>query len=90
MSLKLFYLTTEIEPFASTSHLGKFSVDVPLALQTVEHDIRTIIPNKKLWSSKMNAVPHEKKIDKLQWGDSLYINTQDPNLIGKTFYWNIG
>ena len=44
MSLKLFFLTTEIEPFASTSHLGKFSVDVPLALQTVEHDIRTIIP----------------------------------------------
>ena len=26
MSLKLFFLTTEIEPFASTSHLGKFSV----------------------------------------------------------------
>ena len=44
MSLKLFFLTTEIEPFASTSHLGKFSVDIPLALQTVEHDIRTIIP----------------------------------------------
>lgn len=44
MSLKLFYLTTEISPFANTSHLGKYSVDVPLALQTMGHDIRTMIP----------------------------------------------
>ena len=44
MPLKLFYLTTEIAPFASTSHLGKYSVDVPLALQTIGHDVRTMIP----------------------------------------------
>jgi len=44
MPLKLFFLTTEIEPFASTSHLGKFSVDVPFALQSIDHDIRIIIP----------------------------------------------
>ena len=44
MPLKLFYLTTEITPFASTSHLGKYSVDVPLALQTIGHDVRTMIP----------------------------------------------
>jgi starch synthase len=44
MPLKLFYLTTEITPFASTSLLGDFSVKVPLALQTLGHDIRTMIP----------------------------------------------
>ena len=44
MSLKLFYFTTEISPFASTSNLANFSVNVPLALQTLGHDIRTIIP----------------------------------------------
>ena len=44
MSLKLFYLTTEISPFASTSPLGEFSVKVPLALQSSGHDIRTILP----------------------------------------------
>ncbi len=44
MSLKLFYLTTEITPFADTSHLGKYSVVVPLALQTMGHDVRTMIP----------------------------------------------
>lgn len=44
MSLKLFYLTTEICPFASTSPLGEFSVRVPLSLQTAGHDIRTILP----------------------------------------------
>jgi starch synthase len=44
MSLKLFYLTTEISPFAETSHLGKYSVHVPLALQIAGHDVRTMIP----------------------------------------------
>jgi|TARA_B110000263_G_scaffold100091_1_gene87498 starch synthase len=44
MSLKLFYLTTEIDPFASTSHLGKYSVHIPYALQNLGHDIRIMIP----------------------------------------------
>ena len=44
MSLKLFYLTAEISPFANTSHLADYSVNVPLALQDLGHDIRTIIP----------------------------------------------
>ena len=44
MSLKLFYFTTEISPFANTSNLSKYSVDVPLALQEFGHDIRTILP----------------------------------------------
>ena len=44
MSLKLFYLTTEITPFAETSHLGNYSVHIPLALQTLGHDMRTMIP----------------------------------------------
>ena len=44
MSLKLFYYTTEIAPFANKSLLSKYSVDVPLSLQTAGHDIRTILP----------------------------------------------
>lgn len=44
MPLKLFYLTTEITPFADTSHLGQYSVNIPLALQTIGHDVRTMIP----------------------------------------------
>ena len=44
MPLKIFYLTTEIIPFASTSSLAAFSTKVPLLLQNKDHDIRTIIP----------------------------------------------
>ena len=44
MKLKIFYLTTEIVPFANTSSLSEFSAKVPLLLQDKEHDIRTIIP----------------------------------------------
>ena len=44
MPLKLYYLTTEITPFANPTSLGDFSVHVPFALQEKGHDIRTIIP----------------------------------------------
>ncbi len=44
MPKKLFYLTTEISPFANTAGLGVFSAHVPLYLQEKGHDIRTIIP----------------------------------------------
>ena len=41
---KLYYITTEIAPFATVSSLSKFSARVPLFLQEKGHDIRTIIP----------------------------------------------
>ncbi len=44
MSLKLFYLTTEISPFANIEKVGDFSAAVPLALQNLGHDIRTMLP----------------------------------------------
>ena len=44
MPQKLYYLTTEITPFANPTLLGEFSVHVPFALQEKGHDIRTIIP----------------------------------------------
>ena len=44
MPKKLYYLTTEITPFANVSGLGEFSAKVPFALQEKGHDIRTIIP----------------------------------------------
>ncbi len=44
MSQKIFYLTTEITPFANTDGLGEYSAKVPLLLQEKGHDIRTTIP----------------------------------------------
>ena len=44
MPKKIFYVTTEMTPFASVSPFGDFSVDVPLKLQDMEHDLRTIVP----------------------------------------------
>lgn len=44
MSRKLFFLTTEITPFAKTGPLADYSAKVPLLLQEKEHDIRTMIP----------------------------------------------
>ena len=43
MPKKLYYLTTEIIPFANVSSLAEFSTKVPLALQEKGHDIRTVI-----------------------------------------------
>ncbi len=44
MNKKIFYLTPEICPFANTVELGNFSAKIPLKLQEMGHDIRTIIP----------------------------------------------
>ena len=44
MPKKLYFITTEIIPFANVSSLAEFSSKVPLFLQENGHDIRTIIP----------------------------------------------
>ena len=44
MSKKLYFVTTEIIPFANITTLADFSTHVPLRLQELGHDIRTIIP----------------------------------------------
>ena len=44
MPKKLYFVTTEIIPFANVSSLAEFSTKVPLLLQDNGHDIRTIIP----------------------------------------------
>ena len=44
MPKKLYFITTEIMPFANVSSLADFSTKVPLFLQENGHDIRTIIP----------------------------------------------
>ena len=44
MQKKLYYITTEITPFANPTGLGDFSVQIPINLQEKGHDIRTIIP----------------------------------------------
>ena len=44
MPKKLYFLITEIVPFANVTSLAMYSTRVPLALQEKGHDIRTIIP----------------------------------------------
>jgi len=44
MPKKLYFITTEIIPFANVSSLAEFSTKVPLFLQENGHDTRTIIP----------------------------------------------
>ena len=44
MSKKIYFSTTEIVPFAGVSSLAEFSTNVPLNLQELGHDIRTILP----------------------------------------------
>ncbi len=44
MPKKLYFITTEIIPFANVSPLADFSTKIPLFLQENGHDIRTIIP----------------------------------------------
>ena len=44
MSKKIYFSTTEIIPFANVSNLAEFSTSVPLHLQDLGHDIRTILP----------------------------------------------
>ena len=44
MAKKIFYVTTEIIPFANVSTIADFSINVPFILQEKGHDIRTIIP----------------------------------------------
>ena len=44
MPKKLYFITTEIIPFANVTSLADFSTKIPLLLQDNGHDIRTIIP----------------------------------------------
>ena len=44
MPKKLYFITTEIIPFANVTPLAEFSTKVPLFMQENGHDIRTIIP----------------------------------------------
>ena len=44
MSKKLYFITTEIIPFANVTSLAEFSTRIPLFLQENGHDIRTVIP----------------------------------------------
>ena len=44
MPKKLYFITTEIVPFANVTSLADFSTKIPLLLQENGHDIRTIIP----------------------------------------------
>ncbi|MBT6113218.1 MAG: glycogen synthase, partial [Candidatus Marinimicrobia bacterium] len=44
MAKKIFYVTTEIIPFADVTSIAEFSTNVPFLLQEKGHDIRTIIP----------------------------------------------
>ena len=44
MTKKIFYITSEMEPFASTSSLSDYSSDIPLNLQGQGNDVRCLMP----------------------------------------------
>ncbi|GIS42247.1 MAG: hypothetical protein Ct9H90mP15_02870 [Candidatus Neomarinimicrobiota bacterium] len=44
MTKKIFYITTEMEPFASASSLSDYSSDIPLNLQDQGNDVRCLMP----------------------------------------------
>ena len=44
MTKKIFYITTEMEPFASASCLSDYSSSVPLNLQAEGNDVRCLMP----------------------------------------------
>jgi len=44
MTKKLFYITSEMDPFASVSSLSDLSVQVPLGLQEKGNDVRCLMP----------------------------------------------
>lgn len=44
MPKKIYFATTEIIPFANVSTLADFSTVIPIILQEMGHDIRTILP----------------------------------------------
>ena len=44
MTKKIFYITSEMEPFASTSSLSDYSSDIPLNLQNKGNDVRCLMP----------------------------------------------
>ena len=44
MVKKLFYINSEMEPFASVSNQGNLSVEIPLGLQDMGNDVRCLMP----------------------------------------------
>ena len=44
MNKKLFYINSEMEPFASVSENAQISVDIPLGLQEKGNDVRCLMP----------------------------------------------
>ena len=44
MVKKIFYINSEMEPFASVSNLANLSVDIPLGLQDQGNDVRCLMP----------------------------------------------
>jgi len=44
MAKKIFYITSEMKPFASTSSLSDYSSSVPLNLQSKGNDVRCLMP----------------------------------------------
>ena len=44
MVKKIFYINSEMEPFASVSNLANLSVEIPLGLQDQGNDVRCLMP----------------------------------------------
>ena len=44
MVRKIFYINSEMEPFASVSNLANLSVEIPLGLQEKGNDLSCLMP----------------------------------------------
>ncbi|MEE3241510.1 MAG: glycogen/starch synthase [Candidatus Neomarinimicrobiota bacterium] len=72
MAKKIFYITSEMKPFASISSLSDYSSEVPLSLQSKGNDVRCLMPKYGFISERkyiLREVIRLKEIF-LNFGDS--------------------
>ena len=75
MAKKIFYITSEMEPFASTSSLSDYSSDVPLNLQSKGNDVRCLMPKYGFISERKYIL---REVIRLK---EIFLNFDDSELI---------
>ena len=75
MAKKIFYITSEMEPFASTSSLSDYSSDVPLNLQSKGNDVRCLMPKYGFISERKYIL---REVIRLK---EIFLNFDDSELV---------
>lgn len=86
MAKKIFYVTTEIIPFANVTPIADFSTNVPFILQEKGHDIRTIIPKYGFVSERKYILREVIRLREIpfEFGDESHIASAKSAFIPKT------